>query len=99
MPAVVLHELRFGVELLPPGRRRDRLSQQVDALAQGLGARVLAYTGQVAQEHARLRAAARAAGRELSAEDGQIAAHAAALDAPLATRNVEDFAELGDDGE
>jgi toxin FitB len=95
MPALVLHELRIGLELLPAGDRRERLAAQIDAILRGLGDRVLAYDGDVATAHARLRARARAAGREPSAQDGQIAAHAAHADAPLATRNTGDFADLG----
>ncbi|VTR77352.1 PIN domain-containing protein [Cellulomonas hominis] len=95
MPALVVHELRFGLELLPPGQRRDRLAAQIDATVDGLGDRVLAYDGDVAAAHALLRARARAAGREPSAQDGQIAAHAAHAGAALATRNTSDFADLG----
>lgn len=95
MPALVVHELRFGVALLPPGRRRDLLATQVDATVARLQDRVLPYDGAVAATHAGLRAAARAAGREPSAQDGQIAAHAAHAGAALATRNTADFAGLG----
>ncbi len=95
MPALVVHELRFGLELLPHGARRERLAAQIDATVHGLGGRVLVYDAEVATAHARLRARARAAGREPSAQDGQIAAHAARAGAPLATRNTADFADLG----
>ena len=95
MPALVVHELLFGLELLPAGNRRDRLAAQIEATIGGLDERVLAYDSDVAAMHARLRAQARTAGREPSAQDGQIAAHAAHLGAPLATRNTADFADLG----
>lgn len=95
MPALVVHELRFGVELLPPGRRRDHLAAQIERTVDVLDDRVLPYDAAVARTHARLRAEARAAGREPSAQDGQIAAHAAHLGVPLATRNTADFARLG----
>jgi predicted nucleic acid-binding protein len=95
MPALVVHELLFGLELLPAGNRRDRLAAQIEATIGGLDERVLAYDSDIAAMHARLRAQARAAGREPSAQDGQIAAHAAHLGAPLATRNTADFTDLG----
>lgn len=95
MPAVVVHELRFGLELLPGGRRREHLAARLDATIQGLAERVLVYDGDVAAAHARLRARAREAGREPSAQDGQVAAHASHVGAQLATRNITDFAHLG----
>ena len=97
MPAIVVHELKYGVELLPPGRRRDLLDAQVNALIDSLRGRVLDYTSEIATVHARLRATARGAGHEPSAQDGEIAAHALHLSAPLATRNTNDFTSLGVD--
>ena len=95
MPALVVHELLFGLELLPTGGRRERLAAQIDATINGLADRVLTYDSDVAATHARLRARARSAGREPSAQNGQIAAHAAHASAPLATRNTSDFTDLG----
>lgn len=97
IPALVVHELRFGLELLDPGARLERLAAQIDTAVAALADRVLPYDADVAVTHARLRARARAAGHEPSAQDGQIAAHAAHLNAPLATRNTRDFAGLGVD--
>ncbi|WP_159806941.1 PIN domain-containing protein [Cellulomonas citrea] len=95
MPALVVHELAFGLELLPAGSRREHLAEQIEATIRGLDGRVLVYDAEVATTHARLRAQARARGCEPSAQDGQIAAHAAHLGVPLATRNTADFADLG----
>lgn len=95
MPALVVHELRFGIAVLPVGQRRDRLASQVDATVAALSDRVLPYDSGVATTHARLRAAARAAGHEPSAQDCQIAAHAAHTGSELATRNTGDFSGLG----
>ncbi|MCL2849687.1 MAG: hypothetical protein FWE61_06550 [Micrococcales bacterium] len=69
---VMLHELRYGVELLPVGRRRADLSAQIDQMLAAMP--VLAYDATAAQDHGVLRAQARADGREPSAEYGQIAA-------------------------
>ncbi len=97
MPTVVVHELRYGIELLAPGRRRSLLESQVDALISSFADRILDYTAEIATTHARLRAAARRVGREPSAQDGEIAAHALNLNATLATRNTGDFTSLGID--
>ena len=95
MPALVVHELRYGLAILPDGRRRADLAERIEAMLARLASRVLPYDAEVAAAHAHLRATARASGREPSAQDGQIAAHAAHASAPLATRNVRDFAGLG----
>lgn len=95
MPALVAHELAFGVELLPDGARRRRLDQSIQAMLGRLAERILPYDADTARTHAALRARSRRAGHEPSAEDGQIAAHAAQLQAALATRNTNDFAGLG----
>lgn len=94
IPALVVHELVFGVELLPDGRKRTQLEPHVHAMIARIAGRVLAYDADTARTHAALRADARRAGREPSAQDGQIAAHAAHHDAALATRNTADFAGL-----
>lgn len=95
MPALVVHELTFGVNILPDGARRDRLAEHVRAMINRITDRVLPYDSDTARAHAKLRATARRAGHEPSAQDGQIAAHAAQARAALATRNVGDFTGLG----
>jgi len=95
MPALVAHELAFGVELLPAGARRSALDRHIQAMLARLADRILPYDAETARVHATLRARSRRAGREPSAQDGQIAAHAAHMKAPLATRNIDDFAGLG----
>ena len=97
MPALVVHELAYGVELLPEGARRAKLAEQITAMIDAVAERVLPYDAGTARTHSRLRAEARRSGREPSAQDGQIAAHAAASGARLATRNTADFAGLGVD--
>lgn len=95
MPALVAHELVFGVYLLPDGARRERLAGHVEAMIGRLTDRILPYDVDTAAVHAQLRAAARRSGQESSAQDGQIAAHAVQHDAPLATRNTGDFNSVG----
>ncbi|NKY41639.1 PIN domain-containing protein [Cellulomonas septica] len=97
LPALVVHEPRYGLAILPDGRRRADLTERVEAMLSRLAGRVLPYDADVAATHAHLRADARARGREPSAQDGQIAAHAVHASAPLATRNVGDFENLGID--
>ena len=41
LPTIVLHELEFGLNLLPPGRRRNRIRAALSALIMEYGDRVL----------------------------------------------------------
>lgn len=95
MPVVARHELRVGVLQLPDGHRRHALTTALDRMLDGMNARILTYDIAAAEAHADIRVRARAAGRALSAEDGQILGIAASHGASIATRNVRDFAQHG----
>jgi len=97
MPVTTVHELRYGIELLPDGRRRSALETRIEQMLTDLRPRILTYGADAARAHARLRAEARRAGHDLAAEDGQIAAIAMIVGASVATRNTSDFADLGVD--
>jgi len=89
LSSVTWHELRYGVERMPVGRRRKALEAFVRSL---LGRYpVLPYDEDAAQWHARERVRLAALGRPASFADGQIAAAAATRDAVLVTRNTQDF--------
>lgn len=91
MPAVVRHELRYGVLRLPAGHRRDALAATIEGMLATMDERLLPYDSAAADAHADLRVRAEHAGRVLSTEDGQILATALARGAAVATRNVRDF--------
>ncbi|MCL2089795.1 MAG: type II toxin-antitoxin system VapC family toxin [Micrococcales bacterium] len=95
MAVTTVHELRYGVALLPDGHRKTVVEKQVEQMLADLHPRVLAYDCDAARAHAHLRAEARRAGHEPAAEDGQIAAIAKVAGASVATRNTSDFADLG----
>ncbi len=93
--ATTWHELVFGVERMPPGRRRDMLA----AFAAGVVASaipVLPYDAVAAGWHARERARLTALGRPPPAADGQIAAVAVRHGLPLVTNNARDFEGFAD---
>ena len=96
LTTVNLAELLAGVELLPPGRRRDALaaalSTQVVAL---FGGRILAFDKRAAEAFARTHARSRAQGKPMGFADCAIAAIAAAHGFSVATRNARDFKESG----
>ena len=95
LSAVVLHELEFGVRLLPPGRRRDSIGAAVSALVEEYEDRVLPLGRAEATHAAVFRAWARRSGRTLDLGDALIAGTAAAHELAVATRNVRDFDGLG----
>lgn len=93
--SITLFEARFGLALLPSGRRRQRLeSAFARLLQQDLENRVLDFDSAAAIEAASLEAARRKRGQPVDMRDTQIAGIAPARHATLATRNVRHFADL-----
>ena len=89
-------ELLYGVEILPPGGRRDRLLEEVEGmLRENFDGRILAFDSAAAQTYAVIAAARRAAGRPINHAGCQIAAIARCRGASVATRDVDDFAGIG----
>jgi len=91
-------ELRYGVALLPHGRRRDAVARGVDALFRAdFRDRVLPFDSAAAGRYAEIAQTRREVGRPISQFDAQIAAVARTHGATLATRNVADFEGCGVD--
>lgn len=89
-------ELRRGVDLLPAGRRRDRLERWVaDDLVARFHGRILDVDLSVADAWGRIMARSQRAGRVLGAIDVLIAATAERHELTLVTRNVRDFENVG----
>ncbi len=85
-------ELLYGVEILPAGRRRDRLLEEVMGMLQeDFDGRILPFDSAAARAYAVVAAARRAAGRPINHADCQIAAIARCRGASVATRDVDDF--------
>jgi hypothetical protein len=94
--SVSLAEVLYGLELLPHGRRRERLSELSRIIFEtALDGRVLPFDDPAARHYARLLAAKRRRGVPMAPLDAQIAAIAAAAGASVATRNVDDFKHCG----
>jgi toxin FitB len=94
--AITEAELRYGLALLPEGRRQRRLLAQAEAmLGEDFAGRILPFDSAAAAAYAPIAAARRLAGRPMSQADAQIAAIAASRGAAIATRNVSDFAGCG----
>ena len=91
-------ELRYGIEILPTGARRDRLLAEVEGmLREDFAGRVLPFDSAAAQSYAVIAAARRAAGRPINHADCQIAAMARSRGASVATRDINGFEGSGVD--
>ena len=89
-------ELRYGLAILPSGRRRTALGAAVEViLAEDFHERILPFGGAAARAYAAIAAERRAIGRPISQFDCQIAAIARAHGASVATRNIGDYEGCG----
>lgn len=88
--APIWHELTFGCERLPPGRRRRALEAYLDEVVLEAYP-VLPYDQAAAQWHAVERARLAGLGTPAPFVDSQIAAIASVNDVTLVTRNAKDF--------
>ena len=91
-------ELRYGVAVMPVGRRRDALASDIESMLRAaFEGRILPFDSEAAHAYAEVASARRAAGRPVPMADCQIAAIARSRGMAVATRNVRDFAEMGID--
>ncbi len=94
--SVTLFEIRFGLELLPSGRRRHALEAAFrEVIADDLQDRVLSFDAAAGEAAAAMAATAQRTGHNIDIRDIQIAGIVASRRATLATRNARDFAPLG----
>ena len=94
LASLVVHELEFGLQLAPPGQRRDRLRVGISRFLSGYSDRILHLDRVAAEWSARFRADAVRSGRPPDLADILIAGIAKAHDLVVATRNVRDFEHL-----
>ena len=91
-------ELRYGVAIMPAGRRREAIDAAIGMmLREDFAGRILPFDSAAARAYAEIAAARRAAGRPVSAADAQIAAIASSRGMAVATRNIRDFSDTGID--
>jgi predicted nucleic acid-binding protein len=94
--AITKGEILRGLRLLPEGRRRRALEEAVRPIFMTeFEGRVLPFDSDAAESYAELFAIRRKVGRPVSQSDAQIAAIALSRGAALATRNTQDFSEIG----
>ena len=90
---IVLGELRFGILLLPKGKRRSELLAWLESGIRYL--QMLDFDASTSENWAQLLADLRKQGRAMPVKDSLIAATARQFQLPIATRNTKDFAFAG----
>ena len=90
---IIVGELRFGILLLPKGKRRAKLERWFDAGVQRL--HCLPWEAETGLRWAELLAKLRASGRAMPIKDSLIAATALVHDLVVVTRNRADFQKAG----
>ena len=96
LSAVSFGELRKGITLRAPGKRRTELETWIEADLPNLFAgRILPLTRSIAERWGNLEAQRQQMGHPLQVPDGQIAATALEHGLTIVTRNVRDFQGLG----
>ena len=94
--AITVAELRAGVALLPDGKRRSGLQENLEKRVLPLFAgRVLPFDLACTQAYAALMAKARSAGLAVATADGVVAAIAATNGFAVATRDTRPFDAAG----
>lgn len=96
LSAITVAELRFGVAVLPDGKRKDQLRARLEGEVLPLfGDRILAFDLAASEVFARLMAVAQAKGIAIGKADGYIAATAMAQGLAVATRDAAPFHAAG----
>ena len=93
--ALTVAEIRYGLDMLPAGNRRDRLRAAANGIFQAFSDYILPFDVAAAIHYSLLMTDRRKAGLPISGFDAQIAAICLAHDAALATRDTRDFQDTG----
>jgi len=93
--SITLAEVRYGIERLPDGSRRQRLRAVADEVFAAFEEQVLSFDAEAATRYAVIVSERDRAGLPIDGFDAQIAAICRSHGAALATRNLKDFHGTG----
>lgn len=93
--SITVYEVRFGIELLPSGKKRMSLLESFQTFLEEIDRRIAAFDAAAGEQAANLMARRQKAGRVIDLRDTMIASIAVARRATLATRNVAHFSDAG----
>jgi toxin FitB len=94
--SVTVAEILLGVELLPRGKRHEKmLAEALATFAEDFAGRILPFDEEAARVFPEIAVRRRAQGRPIADLDAQIAAIALSRSAILATRKTADFEGCG----
>lgn len=92
--SVTVFEVRFGLEIMPKGKRRDAYRKGFRDLLERIENRVAPFDIEAAQHASDLMALRKRQGRPREARDTMIAGIVLAHHAIFATRNIRDFEDI-----
>jgi predicted nucleic acid-binding protein len=92
--SVTILEIRFGLQIMPAGRRRVIYAQGFEELLKGIDHRIAPFDTEAAQHASELMASRKIRGRPRELRDTMIAGIVLARHASLATRNVSHFDDV-----
>jgi len=92
VPQPALAEIAYGIERLPPSKRKEALQERFDLVRSELAR--AEWTDEVSECFGRIKAVLEKKGRPIEDFDVAIAAHAVATGAVLVTANLDDMARV-----
>jgi predicted nucleic acid-binding protein len=93
--SITVAEIRYGIERLPAGRRRDLLKVTADDLFSAFKEHILPFDAAAAAVYPLVVTQRERVGMPIDGFDAQIAAICRTRDARLATGNLKDFVDTG----
>jgi predicted nucleic acid-binding protein len=96
LTTITIGEIRYGLRIMPQGKRRLQLEQGFERIvAEAFAGRILSFDEEAARHYGEVMGKRKEIGRPLSVQEGQIASIARANGCAIATRNIRDFVECG----